>query len=96
MLSELLDLIEDNTISGKIAKEVLDIMIETQKSATQIVEEKGLKQTTDMGEINKIIEEVINNNQKQVFGFFVGQVMKLSGGKINPQLANDLLKEKLK
>ena len=106
MLSELLDLIEDNTISGKIAKEVLDIMIETQKNATQIVEEKGLKQTTDMGEINKIIEEVINNNQKQVeqyksgndriFGFFVGQVMKLSGGKINPQLANDLLKEKLK
>lgn len=106
MLSELLDLIEDNTISGKIAKEVLDIMIETQKSATQIVEEKGLKQTTDMGEINKIIEEVINNNQKQVeqyksgndriFGFFVGQVMKLSGGKINPQLTNDLLKEKLK
>ncbi|MBO4956429.1 MAG: Asp-tRNA(Asn)/Glu-tRNA(Gln) amidotransferase subunit GatB [Rickettsiales bacterium] len=106
MLSELLDLIEDNTISGKIAKEVLDIMIETQKSAIQIVEEKGLKQTTDMGEINKIIEEVINNNQKQVeqyksgndriFGFFVGQVMKLSGGKINPQLANDLLKEKLK
>ena len=106
MLSELLDLIEDNTISGKIAKEVLDIMIETQKSATQIVEEKGLKQTTDMGEINKIIEEVINNNQKQVeqyksgndriFGFFVGQVMKLSGGKINPQLANVLLKEKLK
>lgn len=106
MLSELLDLIENNTISGKIAKEVLDIMIETQKSATQIVEEKGLKQTTDMSEINKIIEEVINNNQKQVeqyrggndriFGFFVGQVMKLSGGKINPQLANDLLKEKLK
>ena len=66
MLSELLDLIEDNTISGKIAKEVLDIMIETQKNATQIVEEKGLKQTTDMSEINKIIEEVINNNQKQV------------------------------
>ena len=106
MLSELLDLIEDNTISGKIAKEVLDIMIETQKNATQIVEEKGLKQTTDMSEINKIIEEVISNNQKQVeqyksgndriFGFFVGQVMKLSGGKINPQLANDLLKEKLK
>lgn len=106
MLSELLDLIENNTISGKIAKEVLDIMIETKQSASKIVEEKGLKQTTDSNEINKIIDEVILNNPKQVeqyksgndriFGFFVGQVMKLSGGRINPQLANNLLKEKLK
>ncbi len=106
MLSNLLDLIENNTISGKIAKEVLDLMVETGKEASQIVEEKGLKQTTNMDEINKIIDEVVANNQKQVeqykggneriFGFFVGQVMKLSGGKINPQLANDLLKEKLK
>ena len=105
MLSELIGLIEDNTISGKIAKDVLDIMIETGKSASTIVEEKGLKQTTDIGEIEKIIDEVINNNQKQVeqyrggneriFGFFVGQVMKASGGKINPQLANELLKKKL-
>ena len=105
MLSELLSLIEDNTISGKIAKDVLDIMVETGKNATEIVEEKGLKQTTDTNEINKIIDEVINNNPKQVeqyksgneriFGFFVGQVMKASGGKINPQLANELLKNKL-
>lgn len=106
MLGELLGLIENNVISGKIAKEVLDIMIDTKKSAIQIVEENGLKQTTNMDEINNIIDKVINDNIKQVedyrsgndriFGFFVGQVMKLSNGKINPQMANSLLKEKLK
>jgi aspartyl-tRNA(Asn)/glutamyl-tRNA(Gln) amidotransferase subunit B len=105
MLSELLDLIENNTISGKIAKEVLDLMFESGKTATAIVEEKGLKQVTNDDEILKIIDSVIKDNPKQVeqyrggneriLGFFVGQVMSLSGGKINPQKANELLKEKL-
>lgn len=104
-LSGLLTLIEDNTISGKIAKDVLDLMFETGKDASEIVEEKGLKQTTDTKEIESIIDKVIAENTTQVeqyksgneriFGFFVGQVMKASGGKINPQLANELLKEKL-
>lgn len=106
MLIELLDLIENNTISGKIAKEVLDLMLETKKFAKQIVEEKGLQQNTNVDEINKIIDKIIAENSKQVeqykagnerlFGFFVGQVMKATGGTINPQIANDLLKEKLK
>ncbi|MDR1499307.1 MAG: Asp-tRNA(Asn)/Glu-tRNA(Gln) amidotransferase subunit GatB [Rickettsiales bacterium] len=105
MLSELLDLIEDGTISGKIAKEVLDLMFESGKTATMVVEENNLRQTTNIAEVEKIIDDVIRDNQKQVeqyrggneriFGFFVGQVMKLSGGKVNPQLANELLKTKL-
>lgn len=104
-LSGLLTLIENNTISGKIGKDVLDLMFETGKTAEEIVEEKGLKQTTDTKEIETIIDKVIAENQKQVeqyksgneriFGFFVGQVMKASGGKINPQMANELLKKKL-
>lgn len=105
-MSELLTLIENNTISGKIAKDILDLMLETGKSALVLVEEKGLKQNTNVEEINKIIDKVITDNKKQVeeyrngneriFGFFVGQVMKLSNGKVNPQMANELLKEKLK
>ena len=104
-LSGLLSLIEDETISGKIAKDVLDLMFETNKKASEIVEEKGLKQNTNTDEIIKLIDEVIVSNPKQVeqykagndriFGFFVGQLMKLSGGKINPKLANELLKDKL-
>lgn len=105
MMIELLDLMQDETISGKIAKDVLDIMVETGKSPKIIVEEKGLKQVVDTAEIEKIIDEVIANNQKQVeqykggnerlFGFFVGQTMKASGGKVNPKVVNDLLKKKL-
>lgn len=104
-LSGLLTLIENNTISGKIAKDVLDLMFETGKEASEIVEENGLKQTTDTKEIESIIDKIIAENSVQVeqyksgneriFGFFVGQVMKASGGKINPQLANELLKKKL-
>lgn len=104
-LSELLTLIEDNVISGKIAKEVLDLMFETNKTAIEIVEEKDLKQTVNVYEVTQIIDDVINANQKQVeqyksgnekiFGYFVGQVMKLSDGKINPQIANNILKERL-
>ena len=105
MMIELLDLLENNTISGKIAKDVLDIMMETKESPTKIVEEKGLKQVADTGAIEKIVDEVIANNSKQVeqykagneklFGFFVGQTMKASGGKANPKMINEILKKKL-
>ena len=101
----LLGLIADNTISGKIAKDVLDLMFETGKSAADIVEEKGMKQVTDTGAIEKVIDEVMATNPDKVaefrsgkdklFGFFVGQVMKLSGGKANPAAVNDLLQKKL-
>ncbi len=101
----LLALIADNTISGKIAKDVLDLMFETGKDAAVIVEEKGMKQVTDTGAIEKVIDEVMAANMDKVaeyrsgkdklFGFFVGQVMKQSGGKANPAVLNDLLKKKL-
>ncbi|MCT4574942.1 MAG: Asp-tRNA(Asn)/Glu-tRNA(Gln) amidotransferase subunit GatB [Alphaproteobacteria bacterium] len=104
-LGELVGLIEDNTISGKIAKQVFEVMFETSKDPSVIVEEKGLKQVTDTGAIEAIVDEVIAENQAQVadyqggndriFGFFVGQVMKKSQGKANPGIANKLLKEKL-
>ncbi|MDR3290000.1 MAG: Asp-tRNA(Asn)/Glu-tRNA(Gln) amidotransferase subunit GatB [Rickettsiales bacterium] len=105
MLIELLDLLKDNTISGKIAKDVLDTMIETKKTAGVIVEERGLKQVVDMSTIEKIADDVIAENPTQVgqykggnerlFGFFVGQAMKMSGGKVNPQIINEILKKKL-
>jgi aspartyl-tRNA(Asn)/glutamyl-tRNA(Gln) amidotransferase subunit B len=104
-LGGLLALIEDNTISGKIAKDVLDLMFETGKDAAVIVEENGMKQVTDTGAIEKIIDEVIAANPDKVteyrsgkdklFAFFVGQVMKLSGGKANPAAVNEMLKKKL-
>ena len=104
-LAGLVKLIEDNTISGKIAKDVLDIMVETGKDAAAIVEEKGLKQVTDTGAIEAMIDEVMAANQDKVeqyrggkeklFGFFVGQVMKASQGKANPAAVNELLKKKL-
>jgi aspartyl-tRNA(Asn)/glutamyl-tRNA(Gln) amidotransferase subunit B len=103
--SQLLDMIENNTISGKIAKDVLDIMLETNESASSIVEKNGLRQVTNSDEINSAVDRVIAENQKQVeqyrtgnervFGFLVGQAMKLSGGKINPRLVNEILREKL-
>ena len=104
-LSGLLKLISDNTISGKIAKQVFDIMFETGKDAAAIVEEQGLKQVTDTSAIEKVIDEVMAANQDKVaeyksgkdklFGFFVGQVMKVSGGKANPAIVNEMLKKKL-
>lgn len=103
--SGLLKLINDNVISGKIAKDVFDIMFETGMEADKIVEEKGLQQVTNSDEIEAIIIQVLQENPDKVaefksgkdrlFGFFVGQVMKLSGGKANPALVNDLLKAKL-
>jgi len=104
-LSGLLALIEDNTISGKIAKTVFEKMIETGKPAKQIVEEEGLVQVTDTGAIDAAIDAVIAANpdklaeyksgKDKLFGFFVGQVMKATGGKANPAMLNDLLKKKL-
>jgi len=104
-LSGLIKLIKDDTISGKIAKDVFSEMYATGKDADAIVEEKGLKQVTDTGAIEAIVDEVIAENQGQIeayrggkdklFGFFVGQVMKKSQGKANPGVVNTLLKEKL-
>ena len=104
-LGGLIDLIADNTISGKIAKDVFADMFETSKDASVIVEEKGLKQVTDTGEIEKVIDAVIAANPDNVaaykggkdklFGFFVGQVMKETGGKANPAMVNEILKKKL-
>ncbi len=106
MFGDLLTRIEDNTISGKIAKEVFQAMWAGEGSVDSIIESKGLKQITDSSEIEALVEQVVVNNPGQVeqyrsgkdkvFGFFVGQVMKLSKGKANPQQVNDLLKNKLK
>ena len=105
-LSKLINLIKDGTISGKIAKSVFEIMTEADKDPQKIIEEKGLKQQSDPKKLEKLIDEVIKNNQEKVkeyksgkerlFGFFVGQTMKISGGKANPQLVNEILKNKLK
>ncbi|PZP85103.1 MAG: Asp-tRNA(Asn)/Glu-tRNA(Gln) amidotransferase GatCAB subunit B [Azospirillum brasilense] len=104
-LSGLLALIEDNTISGKIAKTVFEKMFESGKPAKQIVDEEGLVQVTDTGAIDAAIAEVIAANPDKVaeyksgkdklFGFFVGQVMKATGGKANPAMLNELLKKQL-
>ncbi len=105
-LAELLELIDDQTISGKIAKSVFEEMYETGKRASTIVEEKGLKQVTDADFLEKVVSEVIKENPKEVekylkgaekvIGFFVGQVMKKTQGKANPRLVNELLRNKLK
>ena len=105
-LAELLDLIKSGEISGKIAKDVLDIMIESGDCANKIVESKGLKQVSDISTLEKIIDDVIEKNPQMVadyrsgkdklFGFFVGQVMKETKGQANPAVVNDLLQEKLK
>ncbi|MBM0108496.1 Asp-tRNA(Asn)/Glu-tRNA(Gln) amidotransferase subunit GatB [Steroidobacter sp. S1-65] len=104
-LAGLLARIADATISGKIAKEVFESMWAENQDADAIIEAKGLKQITDTGAIDKTIDEVMAANPKQLadyrsgkdklFGFFVGQVMKVTGGKANPAQVNDLLKKKL-
>jgi len=107
MLSSLVSRIADKTISGKIAKEVFQALWAGEgKTADEIIESKGLKQITDSGAIEGMIDDIIANNPAQVeqyrsgkekvFGFFVGQVMKASQGKANPAQVNDLLKDKLK
>jgi aspartyl-tRNA(Asn)/glutamyl-tRNA(Gln) amidotransferase subunit B len=104
-LGGMIDLLKDGTISGRIAKDVFAAMVETGKPAKVIVEEKGLKQITDSGAIEAAADKVIADNPKQVaqykggnqnlIGWFVGQVMKATGGKANPGAVNEILKKKL-
>ena len=105
-LNELVELIENKIISGKIAKDVFEIMFDTSKSPKEIVKEKGLEQVTDDNAIEIYVDQVMSENKDKVqdylsgkeklFGFFVGQVMKVSQGKANPGLVNQILKSKLK
>ena len=104
-LAGLLQRIADNTISGKIAKQVFEALWETEYTADAIIDQKGLRQITDSGAIEGIIDEILAANPDQVdgyrggkdklFGFFVGQAMKATGGKANPSQLNELLKKKL-
>jgi aspartyl-tRNA(Asn)/glutamyl-tRNA(Gln) amidotransferase subunit B len=104
-LGELIDFIQDGTISGRIAKEVFESMAVSGKAAAAIIEEKGLKQVSDVKELTKVIKQVLSdhpnelseykNGKEKVFGFFVGQVMKLTAGKANPAKVNEILKKEL-
>ena len=97
--------IEDNTISGKAAKEVLDHLMEHEEGVDDTIEKLGLKQVSDTGAIEAMVDEILAANPQKVeeyrggkdklFGFFVGQVMKASKGSANPQAVNDILKQKL-
>ena len=104
-LAILINLIKNGTISGKIAKTVFELMMDGNKDPQKIVEEKGLKQQSDPKTLEALIDKIINDNREKaveykqgkekLFGFFVGQAMKASGGKANPQLINEILKKKL-
>ncbi|HZB68898.1 MAG TPA: Asp-tRNA(Asn)/Glu-tRNA(Gln) amidotransferase subunit GatB [Sphingomicrobium sp.] len=103
--AELLKLVADGTISGSLAKQVFEIMLESGEGAAEIVEARGLKQTSDSGAIDAVVDEVLAANADKVeqykagkealFGFFVGQVMKAMAGKANPQMVNERLRAKL-
>jgi len=103
--AELLKLVADGTLSGSLAKQVFEIMLETGEDPAKIVEEKGLKQTSDTGAIEEVIAKVLADNADKVeqykggkealFGFFVGQTMKAMAGKANPQVVNELLRKAL-
>jgi aspartyl-tRNA(Asn)/glutamyl-tRNA(Gln) amidotransferase subunit B len=104
-LTELIGLVEDETINQSTAKDVLEEMIDSEKRASEIVEERGLAQISDATELEKIIDQILDENpeqvneylggKKQVLGWFIGQVMKATRGKANPQLARKFLQEKL-
>jgi len=104
-LAKLVNLIKNGTISGKIAKTIFELMMDGDKDPQIIVEEKGLKQESDPKAIEALIDKIIDDNREKaieykngkekLFGFFVGQAMKASGGKANPQLINEMLKKKL-
>ncbi|NQT95518.1 MAG: Asp-tRNA(Asn)/Glu-tRNA(Gln) amidotransferase GatCAB subunit B, partial [Candidatus Omnitrophica bacterium] len=106
MLVGMLRLIDNSSISGKIAKEVVVEMLSSGKTAEEIVKEKGLAQITDESSVLPLLDEVIEENgkvvsdylsgKKQAFGFLVGQLMKKTKGKVNPKLANELLQKRLK
>ncbi|MGH6781480.1 MAG: Asp-tRNA(Asn)/Glu-tRNA(Gln) amidotransferase subunit GatB, partial [Sphingomonadaceae bacterium] len=103
--AELLGLVADGTLSGSLAKQVFEIMLETRDDPSKIVAEKGLKQTSDTGAIEKVIADILAANADKVeqyrggkealFGFFVGQTMKAMAGKANPQVVNELLRKAL-
>ncbi len=104
-LGKLISRIADDTISGKIAKTIFEALWNKEGEVDEIIEKRGLKQVSDTGAIEKMIDEIIAANPQQVadyragkeklFGYFVGQAMKVSGGKLNPQQLNELLKKKL-
>ena len=104
-LGSLINLINDGTISGKIAKEIFPLMYEEKKEPLEIVKEKNLFQLKDETELEKIVDEILQKNtseleqyfdgKEKVFGFFVGQVMKMTQGKANPKSVNEILKKKL-
>ncbi|MCY4498945.1 MAG: Asp-tRNA(Asn)/Glu-tRNA(Gln) amidotransferase subunit GatB [Rhodospirillaceae bacterium] len=104
-LGDLIDLVADGTLSGRLAKEVFDAMFESGRPPGEIVEERGLEQVSDRGEIEALVDTVVGENADKVeeyragkdklFGFFVGQVMKASQGRANPKVVNDILRQKL-
>ncbi len=104
-LAKLIDLIVDNTISSKIAKEVFEEMWNTSKNPEDIIKHKGLQQITDVSQIQSVIDNLVKNNQdkaneiklgkEKLLGWFVGQIMKETSGKANPEIVNDLLKKKI-
>ena len=103
-LAAIVDLIGEGTISGKIAKDLFEIVWTEGGDPRELVEARGMKQVTDLSAIEKVVDEIIAANpdkvaqakaKPQALGWFVGQVMKSSGGKANPQAVNDLLKSKL-
>ena len=105
MVAELVELVEDGTISGKQAKDVFAEMADTGDAPGAIVELRGMKQVSDAGAIEEIVDRIIESNPGQVagyrggktglLGFFVGQVMRETGGQANPQVVNEVLKRKL-
>lgn len=104
-LAELVRLIDDSTISGKIAKDIFGEMVSTGKSPSDIVEEKGIKQISDQSEIENIVKEMLSNHPEEtqrfrdgdqkLMGFFVGQIMKATQGKANPKVVNEILRKEL-
>ena len=104
-LASLITRIKDNTISSKIAKTICESMIDSDQSVDAIIEQKGLKQVTDDGEIERLVIQVMEENQsqveqfktgkEQVLGYLVGQAMKISRGKANPEQVGQLLRQKI-
>ena len=105
-MASLINSISSGLISGRAAKEVFEVMKDTGGDPIKIIEKKGLKQKSDPKELEALIDTILKENKDKVsqyksgkdklFGFFVGQVMKISGGTANPQLVNNILKNKLK
>ena len=105
-LSSLINHISSGKISGKIAKQVFEIMVKTGNDPSKIIDEKGLQQQSDPEELKKIINKVLENNadkvkeyklgKEKLYGFFIGEIMKASSGKANPKLVNQILTNKLK